>query len=98
MECFHRVIRLTGNHGKALDDLASVVILPPVPNTTEGEEPVIRERNRVRLLRFLVDWLPLIEELPRDETSAPLEGLSPRATVQELVGPRIDAFKSSRSR
>lgn len=77
MERFHRVIRFAGNHGKAFDDLAGNVILPPVPDATEGEEPVIRESYRVRLLRFFVDWLPLIENLSGDETSASLEGFSP---------------------
>ena len=76
-----------------------IMPLPSIPDAAEGKEPVVGKRHRpglADLLSLLVfcERLPLKEEAGRDQATAMLPGLAPRAARRELVSARIDGAEA----
>ena len=97
VERFQNFIRVRRNDAEAFDNnlLVFVSVLPSVPDSSEGEEVIIRKRNcpwlaDLPLFLLLGQWLPFEEKVSWDEAAPVLPRLSPGAAAIELVGARID--------
>jgi hypothetical protein len=103
MEWLQHFIRVSRNDTEAFNnDLVFVFALafPSVPDPSEGEQAIIRNRNCpwfAELLLFLLlgQRLPFEEKVDRDKATTVLPWLSPGATALKFVGARIDGTEIS---
>src|SRR5208337_174670 len=100
---FEKFVGIGGDDAEALhNDLifANLIVLfvppfPAIPDAAEGEESLVRERNRpwftdLFLLLVLRQRLPFVKEVSRDEAAAVFPWLAPGAARGELVSSRIN--------
>jgi hypothetical protein len=90
---FQNFVRIRRNDTETFNnDLVFVFVLtfPFVPDSSECEKAIIRERNcpwlaKPLLLFLLGQWLPLVEKTCWDEATTVLPWLSPGAAALKLI-------------
>jgi hypothetical protein len=70
MDVRHQLVGVGRDESSRVDDL--IASMPMFSKTSKGEWPILLEPNEKRLLR-LARFLPLVEAIGHDETSASLE-------------------------
>ena len=87
-----QVVRIGGQDGEGLDDgrRGRLAVLPPGPETGEGEGEPILAADQVGLLRLGIQLLPLVEAVGDDQAAAAAKAVAVGGLLGGALGAGVD--------